>query len=332
VNQLETNRQKILLLAPRLDVSFKHNPTITKIPTQIGQTLPGKEEWGIFANLLENEYKSRTDTNFERLNLALWQFNYEILKNYEYDTIFVPHKEKHNFNIKNKHVYYYMQTTFPWIFSVDSKGWAGGASVYPYHSLYKNSTGTTTVFDTLRLRALENKSKFQQPKYTDIQLPDEFALFTCQIPDDETVKYHSSVTVGKALIYTCEATRKLGIPLVVKGHPINENSMIGLKNSLRNYSHVTYLDKVSIHQLIGRSKCVVTVNSGTGMEALLHKKPVVTFGQAEYDCVTNHATKNTIADVLQNLTYNLDDVIRFFDGWYKWCYDITIEESFKKLP
>ena len=40
------------------------------------------------------------------------------------------------------------------------------------------------------------------------------------------------------------------------------------------------------------------------MEALLHRRPVVTFGRAEYDCVTNHADKNNIESVLINLDYN----------------------------
>lgn len=323
--------KKILLLAPRLDISFKYNSAITKIPTQIGPTLYGKGEWGEFANLLEQEFRSRLNVVFERLDMALWQFSPKLLKKYEYDIVYVPHKEHHNFSIKDKEVYYYMQTTFPWIFSVDTKGWAGGASVYPYSSLYKENIDPK-VFNDLRARALENKSKFSQPKYSDISLPENYVLFTCQIPHDETIKYHSKVSVGKALIWTCQATEKLGIPLVVKGHPINKDSMIGLKQSCQNFKHVTYVDNLSIHQAISLSKCVVTVNSGTGMEALLHKKPVVTFGQAEYDCVTNHATKDNIIEVLENLIYNENEVIKFFDSWYNWCYDCTRPESFTKLP
>jgi len=322
--------KKILLLAPRLDLYFKPNPSNTLVPKKVGPPKPGKELWQDFFNNLEQEYKSRPNIEFSKLELPLWQFSPKLLKNYDYDIVYVPHKERHNFPIKDKEVYYYMQTTFPWIFSVDPKGWAGGASVYPYSSLYTDKVDST-VFDTLRTRALENKSKFSQPNYADISLPENFILFTCQIPHDETIKYHSLVSVGKALVWTCEATKKLGIPLVVKGHPVNKDSMIGLKNSLVNYKHVTYLDNVSIHQLISLSKCVVTVNSGTGMEALLHKKPVVTFGHAEYDCVTNHATKDNITDVLLNLTFNEDNVIRFFDSWYNWCYDTTNPVSFKKL-
>lgn len=323
--------RRILLLAPRLDVNFKHNPAIKSIPKEIGPVLPGKELWANFREKLENEYKTRSNIELTILELALWQFNPKVLKDLDYDVVLVPHKEHHNFSIKDKEVYYYMQTTFPWIFSVDNKGWAAGASVYPYSTLLNGFTDST-VFDLLKDRALTNQSKFTQPNYKELNLPENFLLFACQIPHDETIKFHSSIGVGKALIYTCEATKDLGIPLVVKGHPINPTSMIGLKNSLINYKHVTWIDNASVHQLISLSRGVVVVNSGVGMESLLHGKPVVTFGSAEYDCVTNHATKDNIKDILQNLIYDKSKVIDFFHAWYNWCYDTNNSDSFKKLP
>jgi hypothetical protein len=318
------------MLAPRLDVNFKYNPAIQKIPKEVGPTPVGRQPWNDFINCVEKMYVQK-GYEFEKVEMALWQFNTKMIKNYSADYVFIPHKEHHNLGVKEMIPQYYMQTTFPWIFTVDTKGWAGGASVYPYDSLMPDTTDSK-VFNSLRDRALNNKSKFEQPDYKQVNLPDDYVLFACQIPHDETIKYHSKVGVGKALIYTCEATKKLGIPLVVKGHPMNPDSMIGLKNSLKSYTHVTWLEKVSIHQLIEKSKCVVVVNSGVGMEALLHKKPVVTFGQAEYDCVTNHATKETIEQVLTNLVYDEDRVIRFFDGWYHWAYDTTDISTFSKLP
>jgi hypothetical protein len=323
--------KKVLLLAPRLDLWFKHNPAIKKIPPKGPITIPIRKHWEDFINCVEQEYTSRSNVDFTKVELPMWQFNQKIIDQYSPDIVFVPHKEQHNFPVKNCQALYYMQTTFPWIFSVDTKGWAGGASVYPYSSLYKDTYDKST-FENFRTYALENRSKFLQPTFNDLTLPENYVLFTCQIPYDETIKYHSKVSVGDALIWTCEATKKLELPLVVKGHPVNKDSMIGLKNSLVKYKHVTYLDNVSIHQLISLSKCVVTVNSGTGMEALLHRKPVITFGQAEYDCVTNHATKNNLTEVLQNLSYDENNVCRFFNSWYDWCYDTTNSNSFKKLP
>jgi hypothetical protein len=321
--------KKVLLLVPRLDVLFIPN---SYIPSIIGPPLDnGKKLWGDFLKCLEKEYKTRSDIKFSKLELPIWQFSPNMLKDYDYDMVLVPHSADYNFKVKNKQVYYYMQTTFPWIFSVDPKGWAGGASVYPYNSLYTDKIDST-VFNNLRTRALENKSKFDQPKYTDISLPENFVLFTCQIPTDQNVMYHSKTSVINALIWTCKATEKINIPLIVKGHLYRKETMNHLKQIVKTYKHAIFMEDVSIHQLISLSKCVVTINSGTGMEALLHKKPVITFGKAEYDCVTNHATKDNIIEVLKNLSYNENDVIRFFDTWYNWCYDVNNPDSFFKLP
>jgi capsule polysaccharide modification protein KpsS len=140
------------------------------------------------------------------------------------------------------------------------------------------------------------------------------------------------VEVGKALIYTCLATEKLGLPLVVKAHPKRPDLMKGLYLSIQKFKHMTWVSKVSVHQLIEKSRCVVTVNSGAGMEALFHKKPVITFGSAEYDCVTIPATKDTIEQAILEAGYDEERVIKFFDSWYRWCYDVSDSSTFTKLP
>lgn len=321
--------KKILLLAPRLDISFRD--TNTPIPKDKGQVLPDKKLWSDFLQRVIDEYHSRSDIELTVLEMPLFKFRTLDYSKYDFDQLLVPHHEVSYFPKVSSSVYFYMQTTFPWIFSVDSKGWAAGASVYPYSNLYSNDS-TNQVFDILRDRAKTNKSKFAQPEYSELNLPDNYILFACQLPHDETIKYHSNIGVGKALTYSCEATKKLGIPLVVKGHPIRPDIMIGFRDQVAQYKHVTFIQNASIHQLIESSRAVITVNSGTGMEALLHHKPVINFGRAEYDCVTNHANKENILDVLKNLVYDQDSVNKFFDGWYNWCYDINVKDSFKKLP
>lgn len=323
--------KKVLLLAPRLDITFKRSSDSVHLPKKGPITIPIRQYWEKFIECVEKEYKSRSDVEFIKEEMALWQFNQSIIDKHKPDIVLVPHKESHNFPVKNSQPYYYMQTTFPWIFSVDSKGWAGGASVYPYSSILSKDFDNT-IFDKFRELGESNLSKFDQPKYRDIELPEKFVLFACQIPYDETIKYHSSIDVGKALVYTARTCEKLGLTLVVKGHPVNPDSMIGLKDSVKNLNHVIWIDNISIHQLLEKCCCVVVVNSGVGMEALLHRRPVVTFGQAEYDCVTNHADKNNIESVLINLDYNETKVIQFFHSWYHWCYDTSDLVTFKKLP
>lgn len=322
---------KVLLLAPRLDLSFKHNPAIKKLPDKKPTKMPIRQHWDRFIANVVNEYQTRSNVQLVVEELPLWQFNQKIIDSHSPDIVFVPHKEAHNFPVKGASPYYYMQTTIPYLFSVDNKGWAGGASVYPYNNLFTDKVNDN-IFLELKQRIHNNQSKFDQPKQKELNLPKDYVLFACQITYDETIKWHSNVSVGKSLIKVCKATERLGIPLVVKGHPVNPDNMIGLKDSIKNYKHVIWLLEANIHQLIENSRCVVVVNSGVGLEALLHEKPVVTFGRAEYDCVTNHASYDNIDHVLQNTIYNRDNVIKFFDTWYNWCYDNNNLDSFKKLP
>lgn len=322
---------KVLLLAPRLDISFKHNPAIKKIPDKKPTKMPIRQHWDTFIANVIKVYSSRPNVEFVVEELPLWQFNQKVIDKHSPDLALIPHKEAHNFPVKNAQPYYYMQTTIPYIFSVDSKGWAGGASVYPYDSLFTEQIDYT-IFNEFKQRIENNQSKFDQPKQRELNLPKDYILFACQITYDETIKWHSNVSVGKTLIKVCKATEKLGIPLVVKGHPINPDNMLGLKDSIKNYKHVTWLLEANIHQLIQHSRCVVVVNSGVGLEALLHEKPVVTFGRAEYDCVSNAATYENIAEVLSNLVYDKQRVAKFFDTWYNWCYDNNRIDTFNKLP
>jgi len=324
--------KKVLLLAPRLDLPFgdgNTNPNPTPNPKLAKDHC--RQHWRIFIDNTIKEYSSRQDIIFEVVEMQLAKFTPKFVYSKNVDTVLIPHKEYHNFPIKDLEVYYYMQTAFPILFSVDKKGWAGGISHYPFDSMLK-SAYSDTAFNMFREKALDNQSKYPQPQYVDVSLPSEYVLFACQIPHDQTIKYHSDIGVEQALEYTCAAAKELGLSVVIKGHPAMPEKMTGCKQVAKKFSNTIYLEKISIHQLITGSRCVVVVNSGVGLESLLHKKPVVTFGRADYDCVTNRATKENIKDILNNPMFDEQRVINFYDSWYNWTYDTSNFESFKKLP
>ena len=158
---------------------------------------------------------------------------------------------------------------------------------------------------------------------------------------DETIKYHSDVTVEQALEHTIYACKELGYKLIVKGHPVNPGSMASLKAVAEGHQNVIWLDDVSIHDLIPNAKAVVVVNSGTGMESLLRLKNVVTFGRAEYNCVANALAERSplyqdpIKDVVEAISNeeNVSEykIKKFFDGWCKWTIDTSEKSDFSKL-
>ena len=79
-----------------------------------------------------------------------------------------------------------------------------------------------------------------------------------------------------------QSRRKLN--LVIKGHPANKQAMKSLYNIYLKYKqdeHINnqlfWVDDMSIHQLLSNSTAVYTINSGVGLEALLHLKRVFIF-------------------------------------------------------
>lgn len=327
--------KKVLLLSPRLDCMFKKGP----VPFETSPIPPIRKHWRNFVERVIAEYSSRSDISFKVLELPLWQFTPELVNELKPDILFVPHKEAHSFPVENCEVFYYMQTAFPWMFSVDSKGWGAGSSKYPFNNNASDTLDGVKIFRMLQNRMNDNQSKFDQPVYQSrekINLPDYYAFFPCQIPHDETIKFHSDVTVEEALERTCIATQELGMNLVVKGHPVNPGSMQSLKEIAKKYLHVVWYDDVSIHQLIQTARCTVTVNSGVGFESLLHQVPVVTFGRSEYDCVTYKVDKDTdlgkTIKLASHSIFKYDEVCNFYNNWWKSCYDSTNGEDFIKLP
>jgi len=307
---------KVLILKPRLDVMFKKSI----ITSARGHVQPIRMHWERIVDKIQHKHRQDDVYVYEA---PLWQFSPELVDSFGADIAYIPHKEQHNFGCKTNAMFY-MQTVFPWRFYVDSKGFAGGSTLYGMSPDQGNAD--SGAFEKLREYVLSGKSKFDQPTLgaLDTKSLGEYILFPCQIPHDETIKYHSDVTVEQALDETCRVTESLGIKLVVKGHPVNPSSMHSLKQIANQYKHTVWYDTVHIHDLISNAKVVVVVNSGCGMESLLHKKPVITYGRAEYDCVTMKCIlNNNLRELLSTPVFNEFQVKKFFDKWCSLTCDTT---------
>jgi hypothetical protein len=118
-------------------------------------------------------------------------------------------------------------------------------------------------------------------------------FFPMQIPHDQSIRYFSDFEFDAVLEAVVQWAQQVGVVVKLKAHPAN---MPLMKKYLDRYPESTWVRwrDENIHDLIAESDAVFTVNSGVGFEALLHSKPVVTFGRAEYDCVTVHATPQDV--------------------------------------
>jgi hypothetical protein len=319
--------RKVSILFPRLDVTFKEGP----VPEGRGQIPPIRVHWRNIGSRLLQRHRDKGD-GVQLIEKPLWQFTPEYVESLDADIVYIPHKSTDTFPVRGKDVRYYMQTVFPFQFYIDSNGFAGGASRYPFDFDADREIPHGNFYAQMQARAHSGESKFEQPPIgSAIVHARDYVLFLCQIPHDETIKYHSDVSVWDALKATLEATKELNKTLIVKGHPVNPGSMAPLNSLCKLYNHAHWVDNVSIHDLIPNAHAVVVVNSGTGMEAMLHKRPVVTFGRCEYDCVSNRATTDNIVDILKDPKFDEKAVRVFFESWYEWTYDTRSSKSFERL-
>ena len=335
---------------PRLDIPFKKSI----VPKKRGEIPALRVHWLKFIKCLKDSYIRKGITP-RILELPLWQITPELVSQQSESAglIYIPHKMLENW-VLDKRVLYYMQMVIPNIFSIDSKGWCASSSQWPIQSKPRQGT---SIFDKLRSRIDSNCSKFVQPNSNSASLDHlkPFIFFPCQIPHDETIQFHSDVSVEsglEALINGLKQSRRK-LNLVIKGHPANKQAMKSLYNIYLKYKqdeHINnqlfWVDDMSIHQLLSNSTAVYTINSGVGLEALLHLKRVFIFGNADYQSVANKiafggnlhhaslAVKATL-DLISNDEFNLDlsdSYKSFIFNWYHEHYDYENLTTFDKIP
>ena len=317
---------KVAIFKPRLDCMFKKG----HVPKVKGPTPPHRMPFENFVEKVYGEHLYRGDA-VRIIEKPLWQMSPKDVEEVGADISYIPHKEKHNFDCGDNKVLYYMQMVIPEYFSVNKTGWLAGATYAPLDP--KDGDENDEYFDKLAKRSVNNMSKFDQPKRQWDNFPHrDYILFPCQLPHDETIKWHSKISVEQALnavITYCEQT---DTKLIVKGHPINTASMEPLKLLTVASSVTEYILEGSIFDFIEHAKTVCVVNSGTGFESILMKKPVVMFGDAEYDNVVNKADLNNYMEVIKNASFDETQYRKLVSRWCNVMYNSTDEVSFRKLP
>ena len=325
----ETYIDKVIL-APRLDVPFKKFSIVHK--NCVNE--PIREHW-------KNFIEQKVAEGYHKVEAPRWMFNSGIEKYFPNCQILVPHVEQHNWGGGHR-TYFYMQTVFPWLFTVDPLGWAGGAQYIA--SFDPEAEYDATAYHKMQ-EYIRKGSKFQhlQSKTTDWGTIDKgyYIIVPLQLPHDETIKYHSDFSVEEFVTRICEwVVETEDAPEVVfKGHPVNLKSMQPLKEIVEKFradgnqrvkDSLTYIEQGNFHELVEHSIGMFVLNGGSGQEAMLMEKPVVCFGRCDY---APAVVQGDIKDVDQ--AYNdmmFDDVgerKQMYERWYDWyvnqiCIDTKV--------
>jgi hypothetical protein len=173
-------------------------------------------------------------------------------------------------------------------YSIDPAGYAGWSEI-ARRSLYHAGVDKLSIADARRTIAscrnefcISRKSKYPQKTESSGKLPERFVFLPLQVLND-SVSNLSFFSGLELLAAAAAQAEQLRLHLVVKRHPFCRS--FAVESLLRVLSEKNEFFAVSddnVHDLIERCHSVVTVNSGVGMEALIHGKPVYCTGQSEW--------------------------------------------------
>jgi len=303
-----------VLLKPRLDIPFKKFGLERKNHAPLPEI---RTHWEAFANKVSKDLT---------IEMPRWMFNstIESMLNPEAE-ILVPHVEKHNWGGHHKGASFYMQTVFPWLFTIDKLGWSGGLSVLD--TFEPSDNPDETFYNTLKEYIKAGGSKFPQPDRS-VEVKEPYIFVPLQLPHDETIKYHSDISVEEYVEKLCKwADSDPSNPIVVfKGHPINIESMVPLKKITRKYKRVQYHLDVSIHKMIEAAEATYVINSGTGQEAMLHDASVVCFGRCEYEAAVINGNIDDLDKTWSQVKGDDKEKRKqVYRSWYEWYSQILVD-------
>lgn len=306
--------KKILIYIPRLDLTFGRGIIRDRFDGWEGRLPQKRKYWVDFIENLKNYHIQNGDEVY-RIELPLWKINAEKIsgKNKSYDMIYVPYRNKHDFDCGDK-VHYYMQTIIPEFFTISKDGWG------------KYNTWNTIVKEnTLELKDNENIDSFYSFLQNRISGKKKYDikgknLFICQDSEDYLLK-----DIG---ISTIEAIEK-----VVEKFGTN-NTFINI-NSEKQNNIIEYCKQNNIEYLIGNDYTLIescnsfsTINSPLGFEAILHNKIIYSFGDSEYDFLTHNikSATNNKHDIINNLKLYKIFIYEFFSR----CINSQKLETYKR--
>lgn len=218
------------------------------------------------------------------------------------------------------------------LFTLDINGW--GCENSSYKGFMPDQVDETDATAFCRLKSdhliASGESKCDQPIETDMT-PARFILVPTQTPRDYTLKHHSPITMRYFIESVQAWANETENHIVFKLHPHGRDMEPFIDTS--EYVHKA---EGNIHELIKRASGLFVINSGTGFEALIHGKPVCTFGSCDYNLVTHNGDVRRL-DEARNFIYSYKEEWRkigyqfVYWYWYKHAYDVNDVRAVDRL-
>lgn len=187
--------------------------------------------------------------------------------------------------------YWFMKPTGPTQahFTLDVLGYGPYSSI----SLTKPPFELADVFDvatffdtTVSKWIADNTNKFGKTYELVPVAEDNFYLLIGQTLRDYTTRSMYFGSYIEALVSAAEYLVSVDkLPIVVKLHPrVEEEHRVKMLQRFRAISPriSVYSGSQSIHSFLPKCRAVLLCNSTAGFEAMMHKKPIISFGHPEY--------------------------------------------------
>ena len=223
---------------------------------------------------------------------------------------------------------FYMQMHLKTQFQLDQNGWGMSNSNLPHLTNFtiNSLSGDITGLKKVKLELENMGTKLPQSGRIFKKLPKkEYILVALQTPNDTVLQKYSDMGVSELVSKINEISKKIELIFLVKPHP----------NTLRNRKLIFHLARKAmfrgnvkifmgdISEAIINSAGVIVLNSGVGFEALTYKKPVYTFGQADYSIAAHGAREMAIEEWCHSLPRK--NTYSFFNEYLK--YNIFISDA-----
>jgi len=341
---------RIALYIPRLDLPWKRGTVANAAPP-----IPSEDAidlrlyWKAFTLRLANSIQ-RAGMSVDIIEIPAWEISRKKIEESCSALALIPHRCKLDFDDGHTPVMFYMQEFFRWVFVINDQGWSAASSIYPVQ-LQSALSQNEGIYDRYRSRLQDGSmgSKFSQPiskskeellneglipvsidsRGVKTGSPRPYIFFPLQIPTDQSIRYFSDISEEAVVAALVTWARTRDVALVLKPHPANMKSMVPFEKYADGVT--VFYSNASVHDLIKHASSIYTINSGVGFEALLHAKPVITFGRVEYDCVTFNATLENLDQAwefsLNTSNAELETRYRRFVDWFLGNYALDMSQA-----
>lgn len=161
--------------------------------------------------------------------------------------------------------------------------------------------------------------------YSNIDEREDFVYFSLSQEPELSLLFHAPFATDQ--IHTIKQLA-MALPvhfkLYIKEHP----TMVG-DRTRRFYKEIKKIPNVKIinpkinsYEVIKKAKLVASINGTAGWEAILFKKPCISFGEAFYNCLSMtkycksfHNLAALVKEQLENFNYNEQELLDFVIAW-----------------